>query len=394
MQYIAVLGRQPEFGLAELESLLGSQAITPIGGGVANIAYDHTIPFARFGSVIKFAKVHQTIDTPSAHAVVSAFYKYIASEHPYEQGVKLKIGISDYSKTFSRHTLGQLGLTLKKELKKEGYSVRIVPNKSPILGSAQVIHNNLTAPHGIEFVMFKQAGALHYATSVYEQDIEAYTARDQARPMRDARVGMLPPKLAQTIINLATGKTTDWQPAGHTVLDPFCGTGVILQEALLMGYDVYGTDLEPRMIDYSQQNLLWLTERNAHIPKNIRLQVGDASSYTWQAPLDFIAAETYLGRPLTGLLQQSDLVDLVQSVNTLHKKVLINIHSQISANTRLCLAVPAWRTKKGFAHLPILDQLDKMGYNRIEFTHAKAKDLIYIRDNQFVGRELVVLQKN
>ncbi len=32
----------------------------------------------------------------------------------------------------------------------------------------------------------------------------------------------------------------------------------MLQEALLMGYEVYGTDLEPRMIDYSQANLGWL----------------------------------------------------------------------------------------------------------------------------------------
>lgn len=61
----------------------------------------------------------------------------------------------------------------------------------------------------------------------FVQDIESYTARDQARPMRDARVGMLPPKLAQIIINLALSNNDITE-----VLDPFCGTGVVLQEGI------------------------------------------------------------------------------------------------------------------------------------------------------------------
>ena len=48
---------------------------------------------------------------------------------------------------------------------------------------------------------------------------------------------MLPPKLAQIIVSLS-----GTQP-GQTVLDPFCGTGVVLQEALIMGAIVYGFDL-------------------------------------------------------------------------------------------------------------------------------------------------------
>jgi tRNA G10 N-methylase Trm11 len=40
---------------------------------------------------------------------------------------------------------------------------------------------------------------------------------------------MLPPKLAQTIVNLGTGPLTPAQ--SHKVLDPFCGTGTTLVEA-------------------------------------------------------------------------------------------------------------------------------------------------------------------
>jgi len=58
---------------------------------------------------------------------------------------------------------------------------------------------------------------------------------------------------------------------------------------------------------------------------------------------------------------------------------------------RLCLAVPAWQTGRNFKHLPLLDQLTDMGYNRVSFVHAGGNDLIYHREGQIVGRELVTL---
>ena len=56
-QYVAVLGRQPEFGLAELESLLGANAVTALPNGLALVSTSQSIPYARFGAIIKFAKV-------------------------------------------------------------------------------------------------------------------------------------------------------------------------------------------------------------------------------------------------------------------------------------------------------------------------------------------------
>lgn len=419
-QYIAVLGRQPEFGLAELESLLGADAITPLPNGLALVSSNHSLPFARFGSVIKFATLQQQLAHTNQDYVCTELAQLLQRLHPHEPGVKLKIGISDYSNTFSARTVNALGLRIKKILKNNGYSARIVPNKTAKLGSAQIIHNNLTREHGAELVLCNVRGSHHVAVTTYEQDIEAYTARDQARPMRDARVGMLPPKLAQTIINLATGpigvggieignqenpispvsSTRSPSPEDgntkyeirNTILDPFCGTGVILQEAGLMGYATYGTDLEERMIRYSRDNIQWL-QKSHNIHFEWFLEVGDAATHTWRQPINFIAAETYLGRPLSSLPSRADLMDIVQSVNTLHKKVLKNLHAQIAPETRICLAVPAWQTPSGYITLPILDQIDKMGYNQLVFSQTNARNLIYARTQQIVGRQLVVLQK-
>ena len=59
----------------------------------------------------------------------------------------------------------------------------------------------------------------------------------------------------------------------------------------------------------------------------------------------------------------------------------------------LCLAIPTWKGLREFLHLSVLDYLDDLGYTRKEFEHVSNQDLIYHRDNQVVGRELLVLEK-
>ncbi len=59
----------------------------------------------------------------------------------------------------------------------------------------------------------------------------------------------MPAKLARCMVNLA-------QPnVGELVLDPFCGTASILIEAGLIGCQVVGFDVQPRMVRGSLQNL-------------------------------------------------------------------------------------------------------------------------------------------
>jgi tRNA (guanine10-N2)-dimethyltransferase len=240
--------------------------------------------------------------------------------------------------------------------------------------------------------LFVRHGRQTYvAQTVAIQDIDAYAARDQKRPKRDARVGMLPPKLAQIIINLATG--FNLASPGRAILDPFCGTGVILQEALLMGYDAYGTDLEDRMIDFSEANLDWLGKQCDLTTRTYLLETGDATNFEWQN-FDTIACETYLGRPFSALPAPDVLSKVMQDVDTIHRRFLQNVYLQTKPGFRMCIAVPAWKTAYGFKHLKVLDSLEELGYTRTVFSHAEAKDLVYHRPEQIVARELVVLTRN
>lgn len=387
-----ILGRQPAIGRAELESLFGAEHLEPIGDHavVSDLPLDN-IPFSRLGSSVRLAKPLTLLPTTKWPALA----RYTADQLPAHLDYlppegKLKLGLSAYGLSVSAKHLLRTGLELKKVCKDSGRSVRVVPNSEPELNSAQIIHNQLTGELGIELLFIRFGHKTYLAQTIAVQDIEAYAARDQGRPKRDAFVGMLPPKLAQTIVNLATASL----PADlrHTVLDPFCGTGVVLQEALLMGYGAYGSDLEPRMVDYSRQNLEWLSTHG--IDTTPTLETGDATTHQWQHPFACVASETYLGRPISAWPTPEKLGEIMGSCNVIIQKFLENLASQIPSGTRLCLAIPAWQAPGGHLHhLRMLDQLEVLGYNRVSFSWAQTPEMVYRRPDQLVARELLVITR-
>lgn len=380
-----VLGRQPALGLAELESLYGSQNLEPAGYAAALVNLSaKDIDFKRLGGSVKLAKLLDTINSVNWSDIEKYLIEHIPKHVCCISDGKLVLGLSVYGLNVNPKDINKTGLTLKKMVVKDGRPCRIVPNKSPSLSSAQVLHNKLFTSHNWELILVRHKNKVYLTQTAAVQDIEAYSARDFNRPKRDARVGMLPPKLAQIIINLVKP-----QP-GSTMLDPFCGTGVMLQEALLMGFKVVGSDIDPRMIDYSKANLKWLLDKWNLEGADWQLAEGDACSQKWPQ-FDFVACETYLGRPFSAQPSSEVLSMVIQDADTIHTKFLINLASQTKSGFRFCLGVPAWKTKNGFLRLPTLEKLEKLGYNRAVFKHISNRDLIYHRENQIVGRELLVL---
>lgn len=398
---IFILGRQPAIGRAELESLFGADHLEPIGDhAMASDIAPQDVPFDRIGSTIRLAKplaVAPTTNWPQLVTTAAQLLPTLLDTLPLEG--KLKLGLSVFGIAANERQLLRAGLELKKVCKAAQRSVRIVPNTESTLNTAQVLHNHLTGELGIELLFIKHGQHTQLAQTVHIQDITAYAKRDQGRPKRDAFVGMLPPKLAQTIVNLGVGSAP---PRTDTVvLDPFCGTGVLLQEALLMGYGVYGTDLEPRMIDYTQQNLEWLNTYSADPQRadtgtygSVTLEVGDATTHTWEHPFAAVACETYLGRPLSNWPKPEKLQEIIGTCNVIIQKFMTNLAAQIPSGTRLCLAVPAWQAPNGRPyHLPLLDQLEVLGYNRVSFLWASEQEMVYRRPDQLVARELLVITR-
>ena len=400
MQSLLTLGRQPALGLAELESLYSAAALTSVGPQAVLLDINPAdVTFSRLGGTIKLSRVIHIFGPANWRQVEKQLLQLVPTHVSGMPDGKLQLGLSVQGFDINLRQLEATGLSLKKAIRKTERSVRLIPNKELELNTAQVHHNKLTGPTGLELIIVTDGDRTVIAQTVAVQDIASYTYRDRERPKRDARVGMLPPKLAQILINLAVGLLVpDAAPAGQVILDPFCGTGVLLQEAALMGYTPYGTDLEQRMIDYSAFNLDWLNQQyRLDLTANFaKLAKGDATNFAWEMPVHYVAGETYLGKPFTRPPAAEALAQTEADCNLIIKKFLKNIHAQLPDGTRLALAIPAWATKNGpspFKLLPLVDQISDLGYNRVSFEHAGDAELIYFRPDQYVARQLLILVK-
>lgn len=383
--YLVVLGRQPKIGIAELEAVFGADGLEIVSETVCLVKTE-TFNIGRLGGAKKAGKVV----SDGARVDCDIIYD-ILKEHISGLSGKVTLGFSSYTRKVGVRQLEQVGRKLKSKMKNRDGSLRLIQNDAPELNTAVSHHNKLgLSTNKIEVLLAERNGKMIVALSTGAQNISSYAARDQKRPARDAFVGMLPPKLAQTITNLASGsEATD----GKVLLDPFCGTGVLLQEAVLMGYKAYGTDLSEKMIEYSRTNMEWLKRKYKDI--EYELAVGDAMKTRWEKDIDVVACETYLGQPFSAVPSPKKLGEVQRNCKHIVTAFLKNIHGQIKTGTVLCLAVPAWRRSDGgFSRLKLLDSIEAMGYNVREFKHVRQTDMLYARENQVVGRELIVLRRS
>jgi tRNA G10 N-methylase Trm11 len=426
--YVAILGRQPALGIAELERVFGGQNITPLSG-LATLVDAPLLEIQDLGGTLKAGKVVIDLRTGDWLKVSNKIIQHYAQSWSSFDG-KVTLGLSAYGFDVSPREVQKVGIVLKQKLKRSGVSLRLVPNQDIALSTATSHHNKLgLSDNKAELLIIRaKNGRIIVAESTGAQNITSYANRDQQRPKRDAFVGMLPPKLAQIMINLAVGSTSrsatsmgdpkataaleitslkrEFQGAeggspneavdtggSLRILDPFCGTGVILQEALLKRFAVYGTDLSEKMIRYSRDNLNWLQEKE-HFHGDWYLHEGDATDTKWQQPIDAVVAETYLGQPFSAPPSPAKLDEVRKTCNGIISDFLRNLAPQIAPGTPVTIAVPAWRDKDGgFTHLPLIATIAQLGYKPHEFHNVSQNDLLYYREDQIVARELLVLTK-
>ncbi len=393
--YIALLGRQPELSIAELERTYGNVSwFSEQSARFEPPTTTTSVDIQKLGGSQKIGKIILEGPAGDWRKASEAIVRHYAGEWAKRDG-KITLGISAYDFQTSTRDVQKTGLLLKGKLKASGVSLRLIPNQELALSSATSHHNKLgLSDNKVELLVIHGRDGIIIAESVGAQNITALAARDQGRPRRDAFVGMLPPKLAQIMINLAIGNSVvNPEAKPLRVLDPFCGTGVLLQEAALLGQAVYGTDLAEKMIRYSRDNLNWLKD-TYRLDFDWYLHEGDATNTQWQAPIDAVVAETYLGQPFSAPPSPAKLNEVVGNCNNIISSFLRNLSGQVKPGTQIVVAVPAWRDKAGaFTHLPLTKQIGELGFERVSLKTVDSSRLMYFRPDQVVARELLILKK-
>ncbi|OIP99897.1 hypothetical protein AUK40_00350 [Candidatus Wirthbacteria bacterium CG2_30_54_11] len=415
-----IFGTHPVLSLSEIAHTLPADADRIVDVTREGLVYklkneseglhDHPVPdLSRLGGIIKIAEVFDRMplyEDPRLDLTVHIAEYLQTTATP---GEELTFAISVYGD--DAVNASNLCRFIKKELKERNLSqIRyVLPQEdSKSLSSAQVLHYGLTSQTTNTFEILIVKGTKQYflARTTAVQDIESYVLRDEGRPSRRRDEGMMPIKLTQMLINIALPQR-DFEKA-PLVLDPFCGSGTILQEALRLGYDVVGTDINGNSIRSCQINLEWYTRKfMKNSPRSFQLFPLDARKLTSAfAPgsFDAIISEGYLGTLYSQAPTEAQLAKEIPALRDIYQKSLAAVYPILKPAGRIAIASPYYLRTRISIIRPLLDGLEKIGYNQpsllpgiISPAWAKVTEdgtCIYHRPDQIVGREIVLLEKS
>jgi len=292
----------------------------------------------------------------------------------------------------------KLPLELKKILKNNGLRCRWVTGKDDgEISPAAVAKLKLTT-EGYDFVCVIHEGKLYIGLTTHVQDADAWSLRDYGRPMRNDRAGMLPPKLARMMVNMAQIEK------GETLLDPFCGNGAVLMEAALASQPglMIGSDIEEEQTDSCKENLDWLVKekiltsddakRTNIFPEDVR----DLADHIKPSSIDVVVTEGTLGPPLRGSESKQAIERNAGEVSKLWIDALRTLHPLLKPHARLVIIWPSYKTDGGLARVQLDDEMSDLGYaivNPLAGWDDSGNPLLYHRQGQHVARRIVVLKK-
>jgi len=378
MKYIFILGNNPELSKAEILAVLPASKILNAADKylvTESDKFDYFKIMRRLGGTIKIGIVLG--ENPDYGPILGA-----ASSSAVKG--KFKFGVSFYGVKKSN-----FGMKAKAILKERGISARLVESREDALSSVIVTKEKVQ-----DFLVLPG----YFGLTVAIQDWQDYSHRDYDRPASDALSGMLPPKAAKMMINLAG--LTDYDAV---ILDPFCGSGTILSEALDMGFaNLIGTDFSDKAVSDTKKNLAWLARelrpaRNASRSDaggitnyELRIEKLDVKNLSEKIPADSIDAiitEPFLGKPMRGNEKPETVADIVADLKELYLQAFSQFKKVLKKSGKLVIVIPEWHIAGQVYKLDIENDVVKLGFKRLD-----EGNLIYRREDQKVWRNIEVWQ--
>ena len=406
MKYFFILGSNPALSLAELSAVF-DLAENPkefkLLDNVLMLELDNDINPAtlikRLGGTIKIGQIEKT-----ANRYIDQTDKIIKMLKPGTN--KFKYGFSYYGP--GKFNIKDLAMKIKSHLREQKISCRWVTSREKTLSSVVVEQNKLTGP-GLEIVLIADAKNLYIGKTLAVQPFKELSYRDYGRPERDNQSGMLPPKLAQIMINLALSPSPyegEGRPArntlacetdgGEVILDPFCGSGTVLTEALLMGYkNIIGSDKSARAVNDTRKNIKWISDKFTADDSRLTIYELSAAELTKKIKsksINAIITEPYLG-PQRGKI---NIKQTVAELNKLYSNAIKQFTKILKPKGKVVMIWPIFNKNiflnpliNGFKiQSPIPENLRKN--KTIKLTDRNT--IIYGRPDQRVWREIVILK--
>jgi tRNA G10 N-methylase Trm11 len=208
-----------------------------------------------------------------------------------------------------------------------------------------------------------------------DYDFSEIKQRDMLKPVRRESLA-ISPRLAKILINLSQAKP------GNTLLDPFCGVGGILQEALIQNINVVGLDKDKAAIDAAVQNMKWLG-KNYKLTASYQLITQDSRTAP-ERQFDAIACEPSLGELVRKKPSNRESEEIIRQFEAQIIPILQRLKKVKKTNAKLAITFPFVRDiSVNIGHV-----CTKTGLQIYKDLKSPIREF---RPDQFIGREIYVL---
>ncbi len=373
-KYIFLLGREPELSIAELRSVFSEiEVFSQFAIIVADESKVQAIQES-LGGTIKIAKIlDASVKKEDLLDFVTA--KIREKAMPWK---KLRTAIDTFVPA-----LTSLIFKAKDILKNEGCSIRVVQHEWWRVKTATTLHEKLIS-QGIELMLVPTPNKEGYILweTIWVQDIDAYTQRDMERN-RSMVVGMMPPKIAQIMLNLATKGNFQTQ-----IWDPFCGLGTTIIEAWNAGYrKLIASDISEEIVKMTNTNI-------ANIKGECVVFHYDARKIDSHELQDntCIVTEWMLGKNFNHTtISHSSVLQERKELSLLYSEFLNTAWKNNNINW-IVFCMPFWNVRQDTLFMPEISELtDKWSITPL--CKTKKRYLQHMRPGQCVGREIIMLNR-
>ena len=185
-------------------------------------------------------------------------------------------------------------------------------------------------------------------------------------------------RLAKILVNL-----TETKP-NQTLLDPFCGIGTVLQEALLQDINVIGTDRNRKVIKQAKANLKWIQSKYK-TKANYKLLNADATKISKDVKkVDTVASEPYMGPFINKLPTDQEARSTVRELKPIYEETLKELKK--ITKKKIVIIAPVFRTRTRRQHSLGIEQILKQ--LRLKYQEP----IIYSASRSKILREIWIIQ--
>ncbi|MFH1294594.1 MAG: hypothetical protein ABIH90_01465 [Candidatus Aenigmatarchaeota archaeon] len=350
-EYLFILGKNHELSTAEIVAYLESRNVD------FSIA-DHTEMFvivsadglpkdmpSDLGGIIKFGEVLSS--GGNVNEIINSLDEIdIGADFP-EKGLFV---VSSYGAGSTE----EIGRKLKARLKSMGLKAGLLKHNSPTVSHTEVVRRGL---EGREFLLCKGGGWWFGRTTTAHNPFE-FQKRDVKRPEQRVKLSM-PPRLARIMLNMSGLK------GKGKVLDPLCGLGTIPQEGVLMGYVMYGSDVDEEAVKACKDNMKWLKQNYDIKPPEIARM--DARRLSWpDGHFDAIVTEPVLGPPLKSYPKIKQAEAIVRKLEPLYRDSIKELVRVLKTGGRLVMTSPMFRVHNEIYRIDIEAIAKEAGASEID----------------------------